>query len=69
MKRSTWKQPTPIDQLTAIRGALEGNVINFDSGIIRKWEIVDRALKATEEIRELEPFLRGDQPWTTPSQL
>lgn len=67
MRRSTWRQDSPIHQYRALRGSLEGSLLNAEEGI-RPEESIQRALRVCEELRELEPFLQADpNAWTDPA--
>lgn len=62
-KRDTWRQPTPLMQLTAIRAGLYGTLHNATEGINVEGGL-QRALAACEEIGELEPFIaRNPNSW------
>lgn len=62
MKLDHWKQPTPVDQLTSLRGAIEGEISNIDDGV-KPCPCITRCYAYLEEIALLEPFLRGDEKW------
>ena len=58
-----WRQKTPVDQLTAIRAAIEGNKSNWRMAIIDEGTFAIRLTEFLNEIAMLEPFLRGDKAW------
>jgi hypothetical protein len=66
MKLPQWKQNSPQDQFTAIRSALEGHLSNFQEGIVTVTKFTEQVAKTLEELRILEPFLIGDEPWQVP---
>ena len=63
MKNPLWKQPTPVDQLTAIRASLEWHVSNWNDGIITATKLYYKVTEHLAHIKSLEPFLRGDEKW------
>jgi hypothetical protein len=63
MKRENWKQKTPTDQLTATRASLAGMLDNYREGILSADGLYIFSLQITEEIEELEPFLRNPETW------
>jgi len=58
-----WKQATPQDQLTVILMSLEGNLSNFEEGVIDKNKFVERAKEHISQIKELQPFLSSPNTW------
>lgn len=65
IKRTNWKQHNPTDQLTAIRSALLGMLDNYREGILSADGLYIFATHITEEIEELEPFLKNPETWNT----
>lgn len=63
MKLIKWKQANPVDQLTSIRGAIDGNFSNWQDGIISPYVFGLRLANYLEEIRLLESFLAGKEAW------
>jgi hypothetical protein len=62
-KHSTWKQAKPVDQLVAIRAAIEGNLSNFRDGIIDQEKMLKRVNGFLHQIALLEPFLTNPNLW------
>ena len=63
MKNPLWKQATPTDQLTVIRGSLEGHVDNWVGSILFDLKFIVVLREHLEQIRKLEPFLKGLEIW------
>jgi hypothetical protein len=55
-KDHRWKQPTPIMQLRAILGSLEGHQSNQEDGIIADSAYIVRAQEHTNQLLNLLPF-------------
>lgn len=63
MKNPLWKQDNAVDQLTTIRGALEGTIYNLEQGIYTPKVFAEKVQPLLQQMAELEPYLSGQQPW------
>lgn len=57
-----WRQANPVDQLVAIRGAIEGWLSTL-ADQKRLDELENKVQPLLDQIMELEPYLRGDKQW------
>lgn len=58
-KNSEWRQQSPQDQLTVLLMAMEGNLDNFQNGIIEKNKFLSVQNAYLKQLWELQPFLNG----------
>lgn len=58
-----WKQKNPVDQLTAIRDSIQGDLDNFEDGTIHQFIFVSRLWSKLMEIAVLEPYLKNPKRW------
>ena len=58
-----WKQANPCDQLIAIVGSLEGHTSNWCDYVLDDMAFIWRILGHLKQLRELEPYLRGEREW------
>lgn len=63
MKDPLWQQGNPLDQLMAIRSGLEEACLSLEYGHISKSVFLSRAFDYLDQIRKLEPFLKGELSW------
>jgi len=56
-KRETWRQPTPIVQLTVVNMSIQGHMHNFREGIIPHEKYLARLEEYVQELDELTFFI------------
>lgn len=59
-----WKQNNPADQVVVILMAIEGHISNVKDGITGIQKFVDYTEKLTSQLKEIEPYLRGEKEWS-----
>lgn len=63
MKNPLWRQSTPVDQLIAITGAIDGHFSNFEEKIIDREHLIDETTLLLRQLEELVPFLQDPSKW------